>query len=56
MLRQTICKNPGYFSAEFRGMCHELAAVLAETGFDDIRWQMPQDSGYYQPIVTARRA
>lgn len=32
----------------------DLNAILQEAGFTDIRWHMPQDTGYYQPIVTAR--
>jgi hypothetical protein len=31
----------------------ELGAALAAAGFTDIRWHMPQDTGYYQPVVTA---
>lgn len=33
---------------------HELGAILAEVGFREIAWLMPEESGYYQPIVTAR--
>jgi SAM-dependent methyltransferase len=32
-----------------------LTAALARAGFHDTRWHEPADSGYYQPIVTARR-
>jgi SAM-dependent methyltransferase len=31
-----------------------LTRLLAETGFRDVRWLTPEQSGYYQPIVTAR--
>lgn len=34
----------------------ELSSILENEGFADVRWHMPQDTGYYQPIVTARRA
>lgn len=34
---------------------HELIDLLAEAGFTDIQWHMPEQTGYYQPIVTARR-
>lgn len=34
----------------------ELTAVLERTGFERIRWQMPDESGYYQPLVSARRS
>lgn len=32
----------------------ELTRLLEETGFSDIKWHMPDQSGYYQPVVTAR--
>jgi glycine/sarcosine N-methyltransferase len=32
----------------------ELAGVLEEAGFGQIHWHAPSESGYYQPIVTAR--
>jgi len=33
----------------------ELSAILNEVGFLDIAWHMPDESGYYQPAVTARK-
>jgi SAM-dependent methyltransferase len=33
----------------------ELTVVLGRAGFSAIRWRMPEESGYYQPIVTARK-
>ena len=33
----------------------ELSEVLREAGLLAIRWHMPKESGFYQPIVTARR-
>jgi glycine/sarcosine N-methyltransferase len=32
-----------------------LTDALARTGFSDIRWLEPDATGFYQPIVTARR-
>jgi glycine/sarcosine N-methyltransferase len=32
----------------------ELTAILEAAGLTDVRWHMPQDTGYYQPVVTAR--
>jgi len=32
----------------------ELCDVLKEAGFSDIGWKRLAESGYYQPIVTAR--
>jgi SAM-dependent methyltransferase len=34
----------------------ELSRALTAAGFRDVRWHMPEASGFYQPIVTARRA
>ncbi len=33
----------------------ELSSMLQEAGFCDVRWLKPEESGYYQPIVVARR-
>ncbi|RIX59214.1 class I SAM-dependent methyltransferase [Paenibacillus nanensis] len=33
----------------------EFSQILSAAGFDNIDWHMPADSGYYQPIVTARK-
>jgi len=33
----------------------ELSAILEQAGFADIRWHVPQDTGFFQPVVTARR-
>jgi glycine/sarcosine N-methyltransferase len=33
----------------------ELSEILGEAGFCEVRWLMPEESGYYQPIVVARR-
>jgi glycine/sarcosine N-methyltransferase len=33
----------------------ELSDVLREAGFQEISWHAPEKSGYYQPVVTARR-
>ncbi|MCP4527901.1 MAG: class I SAM-dependent methyltransferase, partial [Aestuariibacter sp.] len=35
---------------------NELNEVLRTAGLTDIRWHMPDDSGYYQPIVTALKS
>lgn len=33
----------------------ELSRLLLETGFTDVNWRMPDETGYYQPLVTARK-
>ncbi|MFC0108631.1 class I SAM-dependent DNA methyltransferase [Kibdelosporangium aridum] len=35
---------------------HELTDALLAAGFQDIEWQDPETSGFYQPVVTARGA
>ncbi len=32
----------------------ELSGALTAGGFGDVRWLMPEESGYYQPVVVAR--
>jgi glycine/sarcosine N-methyltransferase len=41
----------GRYRALLRG---ELTDVLERAGFAAIRWRMPEETGYYQPLVTAR--
>jgi len=33
----------------------ELTAILEGTGFADVEWHPPEATGYYQPVVTARK-
>ncbi|MFB9326354.1 class I SAM-dependent methyltransferase [Paenibacillus aurantiacus] len=33
----------------------EFNLILSKAGFTEIEWMMPAESGYYQPIVTARK-
>ncbi|MBM7568818.1 class I SAM-dependent methyltransferase [Paenibacillus sacheonensis] len=33
----------------------ELSHALRTVGFSEIEWLMPEESGYYQPVVTARK-
>ncbi|MCC5468334.1 class I SAM-dependent DNA methyltransferase [Pelosinus baikalensis] len=34
---------------------HELTTSLAKAGFSGVKWLMPEQSEYYQPIVLARK-
>lgn len=44
------------YSTTYRALQRsELSAILTGAGFTDVRWHMPQDTGYSQPVVTARR-
>ncbi len=43
------------YAATYRALLREeLTQILAAAGFVDIQWHMPQDTCYYQPVVTAR--
>jgi SAM-dependent methyltransferase len=46
-----------HFVSEYRCLLrNELSNVLQSTGFREVRWLMPAESGFYQPLVLARRA
>jgi glycine/sarcosine N-methyltransferase len=46
-----------HYATVYRALLRvELEGILSRAGFSDIRWHTPEESGYYQPIVTARRA
>jgi glycine/sarcosine N-methyltransferase len=48
---QTDC-----FVTSYRGLGrHELSEVLTVVGFEQIGWRLPEESGFFQPLVTARR-
>jgi SAM-dependent methyltransferase len=33
----------------------ELSLILSQAGLSDIQWHVPEASGYYQPVVSARK-
>jgi SAM-dependent methyltransferase len=44
-----------HYVSRFRALLRdELSDILWAAGFSDVRWHMPAESGFYQPIVTAR--
>jgi glycine/sarcosine N-methyltransferase len=46
-----------HFVSVYRAVLREeLTAVLHQAGFVELRWLMPADSGFYQPLVLARNA
>lgn len=46
-----------HFETAYRALVRaDLTAALHATGFERIRWQDPEESGFYQPVVTARYA
>ena len=45
-----------HFVSVYRAVLRdELTALLKQAGFVDVRWLMPSESGFYQPLVLARR-
>lgn len=47
--------HTAHYATHYRALQRaELSAILEQGGFTDIRWHMPQDTGYFQPVVTAR--
>jgi glycine/sarcosine N-methyltransferase len=45
-----------HFVSEYRCLPRkELSTVLQSNGFREVRWLMPGESGFYQPLVLARR-
>ena len=44
-----------HFETKLRALLRdELIAAVRDAGYEKVRWHMPEDSGYYQPIITAR--
>ncbi len=44
-----------HFISEYHSLLREeLSAVLRSSGFEKVRWLMPVESSFYQPIVLAR--
>jgi len=42
------------YATRYRALSRrELNGILGDEGFSDVTWLMPDESGYYQPIVTA---
>jgi SAM-dependent methyltransferase len=45
-----------HFASEYRCLLREeLASALNGAGFADVRWLMPEESGFYQPVVMATK-
>jgi glycine/sarcosine N-methyltransferase len=44
-----------HFATDYRCLLRdELASALTSAGFEQVQWLMPEESGFYQPIVHAR--
>lgn len=45
-----------HYMTQYRALLREeLASLLQASGFRDVRWHMPEETGHHQPLVTARR-
>jgi glycine/sarcosine N-methyltransferase len=45
-----------HFTSEYRCLLRdELSVALEGAGFHEVRWLMPPESGFYQPLVLAKR-
>ena len=45
-----------HHAAVYRALrCAELAEIVRAAGLRDIAWHPPEETGYYQPILTGRR-
>jgi len=43
-----------HFETELRALLRdEVISAVEDTGFTDVRWHVPEETGYYQPVVTA---
>lgn len=56
LLRQTEAGfEANHLKTKLRALCRdELIAALKSAEYRDIRWHLPDETGYYQPVVTAR--
>lgn len=44
-----------HFASAYRCLLRgELSFALESAGFEEVRWLMPEESGFYQPLVLAR--
>jgi hypothetical protein len=44
------------FTCDYRAVCRDaLAAMLQAAGCRSVQWHTPEETGFYQPIVTARK-
>lgn len=45
-----------HYETRYRAVLRaEMGELLGETGFREIEWHAPDESGYHQPVVTARK-
>jgi SAM-dependent methyltransferase len=45
-----------WYATDYRALLRaEFSAALAAAGLAEVDWQTPEESGFYQPLVTARK-
>jgi SAM-dependent methyltransferase len=60
-VHQFILKEEGgwgmaHHAGQYRALRRdELTDALVRAGLEEVRWHTPEESGYYQPVVTARK-
>jgi glycine/sarcosine N-methyltransferase len=60
-VHQFILKEEGgwrmaHHAGAYRALLREeLTGAIREAGLAEVRWYTPEESGYYQPVVTARK-
>ena len=46
-----------HHAGEYRALLRDdLAGAIRQAGLEEVRWHTPEESGYYQPVVTARKS
>ena len=41
------------FETKYRAILRaELGQILEESEFEEVEWRMPEETGYFQPVVT----
>jgi SAM-dependent methyltransferase len=54
MWREAARWETRHYVVDYRALRRrELTALLARAGFGDVRWHMPGETGFHQPLVTA---
>jgi SAM-dependent methyltransferase len=57
IVREGVAKSETLvFTAHYRALTRaQLSAALVAAGLGEVKWLLPEDSGFYQPVVAARR-
>jgi SAM-dependent methyltransferase len=56
ILQEEGGRRVAHHAGKYRALLRDdLAAAIRQAGLGEVRWHTPEESGYYQPVVTARR-